>query len=206
MFGSDRQPSYAWSFDRGDGWRNVGYGELLGDARTGPSRRLLLDRLEELLPGAADGRRPVARPPPAAVGGGGWRQPDGPVLLAGDAAGLVNPMTGEGIYYAVATGLLAGRAAARGAGRRATRGRRYPHRRRSAPLLARHLRHTAVAARLSPAGGRRRRAPRRRPPTSGSSTTWSRSAWAAAGSRPGWPRPGPPRAGRRRPAIPRTRE
>ncbi len=36
--------------------------------------------------------------------GGAGTQPDGPVLLAGDAAGLVNPMTGEGIYYAVATG------------------------------------------------------------------------------------------------------
>lgn len=34
------------------------------------------------------------------------------MLLAGDAAGLVNPMTGEGIYYAVATGVLADRAAA----------------------------------------------------------------------------------------------
>lgn len=42
-----------------------------------------------------------------------WRPARGPVLLAGDAAGLVNPMTGEGIYYAVATGLAAGRAAAR---------------------------------------------------------------------------------------------
>ncbi len=50
------------------------------------------------------------------------------MLLTGDAAGLVNPMTGEGIYYAVATGVLAGRAAARalrrghagGRGRRAT--------------------------------------------------------------------------------------
>ena len=34
------------------------------------------------------------------------------MLLVGDAAGLINPMTGEGIYYAVATGIAAGRAAA----------------------------------------------------------------------------------------------
>ena len=53
------------------------------------------------------------------------------MLLAGDAAGLVNPMTGEGIYYAVATGILAGRAAAAalaaggpGRGRRPHRGGR----------------------------------------------------------------------------------
>src|SRR5690606_21186320 len=28
-FGRSRQPSYAWAFDRGDGWSNVGYGELV---------------------------------------------------------------------------------------------------------------------------------------------------------------------------------
>ncbi|HSK60658.1 MAG TPA: FAD-dependent monooxygenase, partial [Actinomycetospora sp.] len=30
-FGTARQPSYAWSFDRGDAYANVGYGEVLGD-------------------------------------------------------------------------------------------------------------------------------------------------------------------------------
>ena len=42
-----------------------------------------------------------------------WRphQPDGPVVLIGDAASLVNPLTGEGIFDAVASGMLAGRLA-----------------------------------------------------------------------------------------------
>ena len=31
VYGTRRQPSYAWAFDRGDGLSNVGYGELLDD-------------------------------------------------------------------------------------------------------------------------------------------------------------------------------
>jgi menaquinone-9 beta-reductase len=147
-YGDRRQPSYAWAFDRGDGLSNVGYGELLDDERDPPSRTLLLDELERLLPGTV-------------AGGEGWKghhlplsdrrwdQAEGPVLVAGDAAGLINPMTGEGIYYAVASGILAGRAAveaiAQGDPGRAGR----LHRRSVRRLLARHLRHTFVASRLS---------------------------------------------------------
>ena len=71
------------------------------------------------------------------------------MLLAGDAAGLVNPMTGEGIYYAVATGALAGRAAARAlaADEPGAAGAAYGREVRA--LLGRHLRHTWAAARLS---------------------------------------------------------
>jgi flavin-dependent dehydrogenase len=36
----------------------------------------------------------------------------GRLLLAGDAAALINPLTGEGIYYAITSGLAAGAAAA----------------------------------------------------------------------------------------------
>ncbi|MEO7058132.1 MAG: geranylgeranyl reductase family protein, partial [Lapillicoccus sp.] len=108
-YGDREQPSYAWAFDRGDGWSNVGYGEL-ADA-PGLTRELLLDQLERLIPGAAEsGRSWRAHHLPLSGWGWGPEQPDGPLLLAGDAAGLVNPMTGEGIYYAVATGSLAGRA------------------------------------------------------------------------------------------------
>ena len=147
VFSDTRQPSYAWSFDRGDGWANVGYGELLASSRPSPSRALLLDQLERLLPGATDdasGWRAHHLP----LAPRRWRPEPGRVLLVGDAAGLVNPLTGEGIYYAVATGLAAGRAAA-GAVRTdggASAGRSY--RRAVRPLLARHLRHTAAAARL----------------------------------------------------------
>ena len=71
------------------------------------------------------------------------------MLLVGDAAGLVNPMTGEGIYYAVATGIIAGRTAARTvrAGRPDDAG--AAHRRDVRRLLATHLRHTWLASRLA---------------------------------------------------------
>jgi menaquinone-9 beta-reductase len=147
VFGTARQPSYAWSFDRGDGYANVGYGEVLG-GRHAPSRTALIGHLESLLPGAtrdAGDWRGHHLP----LSGLRWRPPAGRVLLVGDAAGLVNPMTGEGIYYAVATGIAAGRAAARAlaAGRPETAGRRYARDARA--HLFPHLRHTAAAGRLS---------------------------------------------------------
>jgi geranylgeranyl reductase family protein len=149
-YGDRRQPSYAWAFDRGDGLANVGYGELLPGERHGgaPSRRLLLEQLELLVPGAArtgDDWRGHHLP----LSSWRWDQPDGPVLLVGDAAGLVNPMTGEGIYYAVATGIAAGRTAARAvrAGRPAGAG--AEHRRVVRALLGSHLRHTWAASRLA---------------------------------------------------------
>lgn len=152
VFDTARQPAYAWSFDRGDGLSNVGYGELLGHTYDRPTKAQLMERLDTLLPRATDGgtdwkghRLPLST--------GRWRPPTGRVLLAGDAAGLVNPMTGEGIYYAVATGLAAGRAAAEAvaAGDPATAGTRYA--RATKPLLVGHLRHIAAAARLCRHGG-----------------------------------------------------
>lgn len=142
------QPSYAWAFDRGDGLSNVGYGELLGDGSP-PSRRWLLDQLEQLIPGTVEhGERWRGHHLP--LSGWGWRreQPDGPVLYAGDAAGLVNPMTGEGIYYAVATGALAGRTAVTCPDHEpANAGARYRAAVRG--VLDQHLRHTSLAARLT---------------------------------------------------------
>ena len=169
-YGDRRQPSYAWAFDRGDGLSNVGYGELLGRG-TGdgpPSRALLLDQLERLLPGAgADGDR-LARPPPAAVGlalaparragaaGRRRRRPGQPDdrrghLLRGRHRDARRPGGGR-------APCAAGTPAAAGAA----------HRPRVRRLLGRHLRHTWVASRLSrrPAG-RRRRHPGRRPQPAG---------------------------------------
>jgi len=149
-YGDRRQPSYAWAFDRGDGLSNVGYGELLPDDRTDdpPNRSLLLDQLDRLLPGSVEaGDQWKAHHLPLSTWR--WDQPDGPVLLAGDAAGLINPMTGEGIYYAVATGIAAGRAAAQAyrADNPARAGEL--HRRAVHAALGRHLKHTWTAARLS---------------------------------------------------------
>ncbi len=146
-FGTGRRTSYAWSFDRGDGLANVGYGEVLDD-RPAPPRAALIARLEDLLPGSTRGGGDwLGHHLP--LSGARWRPPSGRVLLVGDAAGLVNPLTGEGIYYAVATGIAAGRAAARAlvSGRPASAGRAY--RRAARAHLFPHLRHTAAAARLT---------------------------------------------------------
>lgn len=148
-YGERRQPAYAWAFDRGDGWSNVGYGELVDrDPEQRPNRTVLLEELDALLPGYVESvtawtghHLPLS--------GWRWDQPAGPVMLAGDAAGLVNPMTGEGIYYAVATGMLAGRAAARALAEEdpASAGTRYRSDVRR--HLARHLKHTWTASLLT---------------------------------------------------------
>lgn len=132
-------PSYAWSFPVGDGSANFGYGLLR--CRLNGGKALLRDRRAAALPEAlADpttlrahhlpfsSRRPV----PSA----------GRILLAGDAASLVNPLSGEGIYYALLSGRLAGTCAVEDPGG-ATR--RYP--RLLAAELGRHFLHTRVMAR-----------------------------------------------------------
>jgi flavin-dependent dehydrogenase len=132
-----RWPAYAWSFPIGDGRANVGYGELVSG---GVNREGLLTGLGALLPGVAAAGLKAHRLP---LSTGRPRQPDGRVLLAGDAASLINPLTGEGIFYAVLSGALAG-AAAVGAGepgaayRRALRSR-----------LGAHLVHSSTASRAS---------------------------------------------------------
>jgi menaquinone-9 beta-reductase len=149
-YGDRRQPSYAWAFDRGDGLSNIGYGELLPDDRTDdpPSRALLLDQLDRLLPGSVEtGDHWKAHHLP--LSSWRWEQPDGPLLLVGDAAGLINPMTGEGIYYAVATGIAAGRAAAQAYRSDNPARAGELHRRSVKVLLGRHLKHTWAAALLS---------------------------------------------------------
>lgn len=151
-FGAERQPSYAWSFDRGDGLANVGYGELLTTRRAAPSRQQLLERLEALLPGTSEGASDWRGHPLPLSGWAGPALGGQRVLLAGDAAGLVNPMTGEGIYYAVATGLLAGRAAAASLGADDGRTAAGRYSRAVRRQLAGHLKHTAVAARLCLSG------------------------------------------------------
>jgi geranylgeranyl reductase family protein len=139
---ADGWPAYAWSFPIGDGAANVGYGEVL---RRGPvSRERLLDRLHALLPGLA-GPDAVTqlRAHQLPLSSRRPRQPDGRVLLAGDAASLINPFTGEGICYAIRSGALAGEAAFLGA----DAGRAYRKSLRRA--LGRHLRDTTLVAGLA---------------------------------------------------------
>jgi len=104
-------PAYAWSFPIGDGTTNIGFGLMLPRLRAAgrPGKEVLHGRLAALLPDLS-GRDLLAHHLPLSTG-----RPATPgrgrVLLAGDAASLINPLTGEGIYYALLSGRLAGIAA-----------------------------------------------------------------------------------------------
>src|SRR5262245_4408555 len=121
MFERDLLPGYAWVFPLTDGRANVGYGVLRSDGRTGRE-------LKELWPDVVrrasiqEALGPKARPLDAMRA---WPIPTryaparlvhGPrVLFVGDAAGVVDPMTGEGIAQAIETGMLAADAITTGA-------------------------------------------------------------------------------------------
>lgn len=97
---------YAWAFPTAHATVNVGY----GTAAPATSKARLLSRAIELLPGfAIESTRMTGHLLPLSTCMP--RPAVGRVLLVGDAASLVNPLTGEGIFYALASGALAGRAA-----------------------------------------------------------------------------------------------
>jgi geranylgeranyl reductase family protein len=114
VFEPDVLPGYAWVFPLPDGRANVGFGLPRQDGR--PARfmaglwRELLERpgLRRVLGEAEPEGSHRAWPIPADV----ERAPlaEGRVLFVGDAAGVTDPMTGEGIAQALVTGILAAEA------------------------------------------------------------------------------------------------
>jgi digeranylgeranylglycerophospholipid reductase len=117
---------YAWLFPKAD-QANVGLGVAP------PWRRHLKPQLEQLHRHlVAEGRvgEKIARHTGGAIPVGGMLQPLGRlgwamILLAGDAAGLANPVTGAGINAAVVSGRLAGEAAVAALGGEGDPGRDY---------------------------------------------------------------------------------
>ena len=109
-------PGYVWSFPLPGGAANVGFGISRSTHRTGSLARLW-DELRSrphiaaaLGPDATPADRPRAWPIPTRLG-------DLPlaterVLFCGDAAGVGDPMTGEGIGQALLSGMLAAEALA----------------------------------------------------------------------------------------------
>jgi len=114
-------PGYGWLFPGQDGQANVGIGVGLGTGRGQASLRGDLARLVALL-GQRGDLRPDVRPGPVT---GGWLRMGatgappaaGNVLLAGDAAGLINPLQGEGIGPAMVSARLAAEAVLAGSAR-----------------------------------------------------------------------------------------
>jgi geranylgeranyl reductase family protein len=115
-------PGYGWIFGMGDGTSNVGLGLLnTSDAFGNTDYRELLKRWLRSMPdewGYVEENRtePVRG---AALPMGFNRTPHyyRGLLLAGDAAGMVNPFNGEGIAYAMESGEILARTIAQALGR-----------------------------------------------------------------------------------------
>jgi flavin-dependent dehydrogenase len=111
-FDADLLPGYAWSFPLPGGRANVGFGIARGGSlRVQQMKALWPDLLarphvrEALGAGAVPEARHLAWPIPARVDTAVLAR--GRVLLAGDAACVTDPLTGEGIAQALETGILA---------------------------------------------------------------------------------------------------
>jgi flavin-dependent dehydrogenase len=114
-------PGYGWLFPGADGQANVGIGVGLGHDRRQAQLRGDLARLVALL-GQHGDLSTDARPGPVMggwlrMGGAGSPPAAGNVLLAGDAAGLINPLQGEGIGPAMVSARLAAEAVLAGPAR-----------------------------------------------------------------------------------------
>jgi geranylgeranyl reductase family protein len=120
LFDADLLPGYAWVFPLGGGDANVGFGVLREPGRPAPSGKRLAALWRDVLtrPAVRDILGPAAEPD---AGHRAWPIPasfradrltHGRVLFAGDAASVVDPMTGEGIAQALDTGAWAARAIA----------------------------------------------------------------------------------------------
>ena len=154
--------------------------------RDPPTRALLLDQLERLLPGSVE---PAEQWKGHHLPLSGWRwdQPDGRVLLDRRRGRADQPDDRRG-HLLRRRDRHHGRPRDRaGVPGRVTRHAGALHRRAVRALLGRHLKHTWTAARLSrSARCRRGRHPGRAAGTGGSSTSWSSSGSATAASRGGW--------------------
>jgi geranylgeranyl reductase family protein len=150
-------PGYGWIFPGADGGANVGLGlGTLSDRKSGAKAlRALPEFLAHLRALGLLTRVPGSEPPRRL---GGWLKMGivgttparGRVLLVGDAAGLVNPLQGEGISQAMGSGRSAAEAVLGGPGHVAERYR--------AALAVEHLPYHRITATAQAALVRRPRA------------------------------------------------
>jgi geranylgeranyl reductase family protein len=174
LFEADLLPGYAWVFPLPDGRANVGFGVLRRPGMTGKElnarwRELLTRRSVRTVlgPDAEPEATHRAWPIPASFDYDALA--DGRVLYVGDAANVVDPLTGEGIAQAIETAVVAVDAIA--TGDPADAGRRYKQGVRRA--IGRDLRFAAALQRVL----RSRRGARAAVRTAGL-TPWTRRHFA----------------------------
>lgn len=92
---------YAWSFPKAD-HLSIGVGAL--QKRTRGLKNYFWECLESMVPSYQSIQIYVH---PLAIWGGRYKLAGNRFLLVGDAAGITDPLTGEGIYYAIRSGVLA---------------------------------------------------------------------------------------------------
>ena len=118
-FETDLPCGYGWAFPAVDGRTNVGIWVRadVHDARRAPLRSLL-ERFLARHPERFDGARPVSpvRAWPLPLAPAPWSRAEPGLLLAGDAAALADPLSGEGLWQALRSGQLAAEAVAGDAG------------------------------------------------------------------------------------------
>jgi geranylgeranyl reductase family protein len=138
-------PGYGWLFPGPDGRANAGLGiGTLADRRAGAGAVRLLPAFLEHLRRTGLVREPGDGSGPGRLGGWlkmgmvGTTPASGRVLLTGDAAGLVNPLQGEGIAHAMTSARLAAEAVVAGP---ATAAARY-----RAEVATEHLGYHRIAA------------------------------------------------------------
>jgi geranylgeranyl reductase family protein len=150
-------PGYGWIFPTPDGGANVGLGLAVGAGDRREARRAAAQFGDFLRHLRAEGL--LSTVPDADALLGGWLKMGavgtvaarGNVLLVGDAAGLVNPLQGEGIAQAMASGRAAAAAITAGP---AAAAKRYVadlhamtgHQRRNAPVQRGIVRHPAAVS------------------------------------------------------------
>ncbi len=179
LFEEDFLPGYAWVFPVGDGRANVGFG-VLRDQHDGAAGKTLAAQWRSLTdrPSVRRALGPDAQPDgpmrawPIPATYDRARLAHGRALFVGDAANVVDPMTGEGIAQALETGALAVRAIAGSPDDPDVVAARYRSRRR--PCARRRPPLRGVAA-THPARTRSAPGPRSPPPRS---HPWTRRNFA----------------------------
>lgn len=100
-------PGYSWVFPLGDGMANVGFGGIKDRMPSGGTKALW--RVTAELTGI-DPADPSIHAHHLPLSSARLQRTSGRVLFVGDAAGLINPLSDEGIFYALASGRIAAHA------------------------------------------------------------------------------------------------